>query len=118
MDNYLQKELYELVKKDETVFNFIQESLLDGIWYWDLENPENEWMSPSFWETLGYAPDEMQHKSSEWKDIINKEDLDLVLDNFHQHLKDCNHPYHQYVRYKHKNGSTVWVKCWGIEVGD
>lgn len=25
---------------------------LDGAWYWDLENPESEWMSPLFWEVL------------------------------------------------------------------
>ena len=38
--NYLKKELYELIKSDERIFDFIQESCLDGMWYWDLENPE------------------------------------------------------------------------------
>lgn len=41
-NNYLKKELYELIKNDESIFDFIQESSLDGMWYWDLENPENE----------------------------------------------------------------------------
>jgi hypothetical protein len=27
-------------------FDFIQESALDGLWYWDLEKPEEEWMNP------------------------------------------------------------------------
>jgi hypothetical protein len=29
-------------------FDFIQESALDGLWYWDLEKPEEEWMNPKF----------------------------------------------------------------------
>jgi hypothetical protein len=48
-DNYLKKELYELIKTDESIFDFIQESSLDGLWYWDLEEPENEWMNSKFW---------------------------------------------------------------------
>ena len=30
-DNYLKKELYELIKTDESIFDFIQESFLDGL---------------------------------------------------------------------------------------
>jgi hypothetical protein len=52
--HYLQEELYDLVKSDSAIFDFIQESSLDGIWYWDLVNPEEEWMSPKFWSVLGY----------------------------------------------------------------
>lgn len=40
--NYLKEELYELIKTDESIFDFIQESSLDGLWYWDLEHPEEE----------------------------------------------------------------------------
>ncbi len=39
-NHYLKKELYDLVKADNTIFDFIQESSLDGIWYWNLEKPE------------------------------------------------------------------------------
>ena len=54
--NYLEKELYELIRTDNSIFTFLQSGSLDGIWYWDLENPENEWMSERFWTTLGYDP--------------------------------------------------------------
>ena len=63
MSHYLKDELYELIKKDERIFDFIQEGSLDGLWYWDLEKPENEWMNARFWEVMGYDPDEMPHKS-------------------------------------------------------
>ncbi|MGO1369099.1 hypothetical protein [Senegalia sp. (in: firmicutes)] len=56
-ESYLKTELYNLVNNDTSIFEFIQSGSLDGIWYWDLENPENEWMSSKFWEILGYNPD-------------------------------------------------------------
>ncbi|UII32875.1 PAS domain S-box protein [Fulvivirga ulvae] len=116
--NYLQKELYELIKSDHSIFSFIQRASLDGIWYWDLLNPENEWMDNKFWETLGYNPKEMPHKASAWQDIINNDDLQIAIDNFNKHCADPNHPYDQVVRYHHKNGSTVWVRCRGMAIRD
>lgn len=117
-DNYLKKELYDLIKTDESIFDFIQESSLDGLWYWDLENPENEWMNPKFWIALGYNPDEMPHKSSSWQNIINQEDLQTALENFTRHCENPNHPYDQIVRYTHNNGSTVWIRCRGMAIRD
>jgi len=115
-ENYLKNELYNLIKEDSSIFEFIQSGSLDGIWYWDLEKPENEWMSPKFWETLGYDPEKKKHLASEWQDIIFQDDLKLATDNFEKHLEDPNHPYDQIVRYRHKNGSTVWIRCRGMAI--
>lgn len=86
--NYLKKELYELMKEDFSVFDFIQTMALDGLWYWDLEQPENEWMNPKFWITLGYDPDKMPHKSESWKDIVFAEDYKLAIESFKKHCED------------------------------
>ena len=117
-DNYLKKELYSLVKTDTSIFDFLQNGSLDGIWYWDLENPENEWMSEHFWTVLGYDPNEMSHHASQWQDKINNDDLQVALNNFNKHLQDPEYPYNQIVRYIHKNGSTVWIRCRGIAIRD
>ncbi|SFD13622.1 sensor histidine kinase [Algibacter pectinivorans] len=114
--NYLKKELYNLVKSDDTVFEFIQSNSLDGMWYWDLENPENEWMNKRFWETLGYNPENMPHKASAWHNIINQNDLELATANFKKHLSNPKHPYDQVVRYTHKNGRTIWIRCKGFAI--
>jgi PAS domain S-box-containing protein len=114
--NYLKKELYELVKSDEEIFDFIQDASVDGLWYWDVENPENEWMNPRFWKTLGYNPDEMPHKASAWQSIIHPDDLKLTLENFKKHCENPDHPYDQVVRYTHKNGSIMWIRCRGIAI--
>ena len=116
--NYLQKELYHLVREDQSIFEFIQQGSLDGLCYWDLEKPENEWMSPQFWATLGYDPQDKKHLASEWQDLIHPDDLKVALDNFHKHCADPHHPYDQIVRYRHKDGSTVWVRCRGIAIRD
>jgi PAS domain S-box-containing protein len=116
--NYLKEELYELIKTDESIFDFIQESSLDGLWYWDLERPEEEWMNPKFWSVLGYDYRKMPHKASAWKDIIYPEDLKLATENFIKHCENPDHPYDQTVRYTHKNGSTVWIRCRGLAIRD
>ncbi len=114
--NYLKKELYELIKEDASIFDFIQDSALDGLWYWDLENPEQEWMNPKFWKTLGYDPDKMPHLASAWQNIINQEDLKVAIENFKMHCADPNHPYDQVVRYTHKRGHDVWIRCKGLAI--
>ena len=115
---YLKKELCELIKTDESIFDFIQEGSLDGLWYWDLENPENEWMNAKFWTVLGYNPYEMPHEKSAWQNIINQDDLKAAIDNFTKYCENPNHPYDQTVRYTHKNGSIVWIRCRGLVIRD
>lgn len=117
-EHYLKQELYSLLAKDSAVFDFLQVGALDGIWYWNLEDPDDEWMSTRFWELLGYDPSEKRHLSSEWQNLIFPEDLALAVENFKKHCADPQHPYDQVVRYRHKDGSTVWVRCRGIAIRD
>lgn len=115
-DHYLKKELYELVRKDGTIFEFLQAGSLDGLWFWDIERPAEEWLSPRFKEVFGYADEEIPNTSAWWQANIFPEDLPLVLENFRRHRADPRHPYDQVVRYRHKNGSTVWIRCRGIAI--
>ncbi|MBN3563281.1 sensor domain-containing diguanylate cyclase [Aliamphritea spongicola] len=117
-EHYLRKELYALIQSDRKTFEFLQRASLDGLWYWDLQDPEQEWMSATFWQTLGIDPAQKKHLASEWQDLIFQEDLALALDNFNKHLADPDHPYDQVVRYKHASGSTVWVRCRGMAIRD
>ncbi len=116
--HYLEKELFQRVREDPSIFEFLQRGSLDGIWYWDLENPEHEWMSPRFWEVLGQDPTTKRHLASEWQDLIHPEDLARATDNAHRHFEDPSVPYDQVVRYRHADGSTVWIRCRGIAIRD
>ena len=115
-EHYLKTELYALVRKDPAIFEFLQAGSLDGIWYWDVERQDQEWMSPRFKELFGYRDDEIPNTSEWWMANIFPEDRDLALDNFAKHLADADHPYDQIVRYRHRDGSTVWVRCRGLAV--
>ena len=110
--HYLEREFDELMTDPDTV-RFLDGGALDGLWYWDIENPEHEWMSPGFWRTLGFDPGERQHLAAEWQDLIFPEDRDEALANFERHLADPDHPYDQLVRYQTAEGGTVTVRCRG-----
>tara|TARA_R110002096_G_scaffold42144_35_gene113872 strand:- start:3698 stop:6031 length:2334 start_codon:yes stop_codon:yes gene_type:complete len=117
-DHYLKREFYEELRSNPSVIEFLEAGSLDGIWYWDLDNPEHEWMSPNFWRTFGYEPEEKKHFASEWQHMIFPEDLEVALENFKKHCADPEHPYDQLVRYRHEDDSTVWVRCYGIAIRD
>jgi len=84
----------------------------DGWWEWDLENPSYEYMSPKFWTTLGYVPEDMPHSPDAWKDIIHEGDLKRATAAFEPHVQE-DKPYHLLVRYKHAQGHWVWIICRG-----
>lgn len=116
--HYLEEELYSKIQSDSRIFDFLQESSLDGLWYWDLNDPEQEWMSPQLWRLFGIDPATKTHRAAEWQDIIFPDDLAVALDNFRKHVEDPSHPYDQVVRYRHADGSTVTVRCRGMVVHD
>ena len=116
--NYLEQELSDLIMADDSTWQFLQRGSLDGVWYWDLENTENEWMSPEFWRTLGIDPATKRHDPAEWQDLIFPEDLTVAIENFEAHCADPDHPYDQIVRYRHSDGSTVWIRCRGLAIRD
>ncbi|MEA5402010.1 PAS domain S-box protein [Arcicella sp. DC2W] len=101
------EELYSLIKSDFSIFDFIQESALDGFGYLDFENPLNDWMNPKFWNTLGYRENEIIDNHATWRTLIHAEDAE----NFFEQYKNSHKPYNEILRYKHKNGSTIWFRC-------
>lgn len=107
-NHYLQKELYSLCKK--TLFDFTEDGSLDGVWYWDLTQKANMWISPRFWHALGYRPDDMAHLTSEWRHAIYDEDFQTMMIKLSKHLKDPHAPYNQVVRYQSKGGSPIWMR--------
>jgi len=80
MDNYLQTDFYELIRNDDSIFHFLEETIPDGIWFWDLETPTNAWMNPRFLNHLGFpagGPIE-----GTWQNIIHLEDHALLEKTF------------------------------------
>lgn len=116
--NYLEAELEERIRSDHKIWHFIRAGSLDGIWYWDLEDPEQEYMSPEFWRLFGFDPADKEHLAKEWQDLIFPEDLEIAKTNIAKHIADASHPYDQVVRYKNAQGETIWVRCRGLAIRD
>ena len=112
MENDLKYEFYELIKNDYDIFNFIQESPPDGIWYWDANNPDKNWINPSFWKTLGYDSLKMANKNR-WQDSIHPDDLKSLKSKFSTSKTDDAPKEEQTFRYVHKNGHSfpMQSKC-------
>lgn len=111
--HYLEQELYSLIKKYVGFVDFLERSGVDGVWYWDLEQAEQAWISPVFWKTLGYDPASKKHAPVEWQSLVSSEDAVLAFENLQAHCADSNHPYDHVLKYRHQNGSTVWLRCRG-----
>ncbi|MEO0915956.1 MAG: PAS domain-containing protein, partial [Pseudomonadota bacterium] len=113
--HYLERELDEMMQNNP-IWQSLREGSLDGIWYRDLERPNNEWVSPEFWRLLGFDPAEKKHTPDAWMDLIFREDLSKATANFRAHCENPTHPYDQILRYRHANGSTIWVRCRGVAI--
>ena len=97
--------------------NFLSESALEcslaGFWDWSIATNE-EYLSPRFKEMFGYADHEMENSPDSWKAIAFQEDLPHMYQSFTDHIVSKGKvPFNSVVRYYHKNGSTVWVRCNG-----
>ncbi|MDY6939093.1 MAG: PAS domain-containing protein [Cyanobacteriota bacterium] len=108
-----QKIRLELESQELLVLENILDTLLAGYWDWDIPNHQ-EYLSPGFKKMFGYEDWELPNSPDTWKELIFSEDLPAVLDCFDRHVKSRGEvPYTYEVRYRHKDGSTVWVMCAG-----
>lgn len=97
----------------DNIYKVILEDTLAGYWDWNI--PDNtEYLSPGFKAMFGYSDDELENKPDTWQQLIFPDDLKKVLANYEEHVASKGKvPYKSEVRYKHKDGSTVWVLCTG-----
>lgn len=88
----------------------------DGVWEWFPEL-DFEYMSMRFWDILGYKQEEQEESPRAWKDYIDPLDRETAVGNFIKHsTTKAEHPYHQRVRYTHKEGHDVFILCRGSVV--
>ena len=81
----LRKELHALVSNDASLFEFLQEGALDGIWYWDPERPSEAWLSTRFWALLGYSAEEKSRLASRWQELIDESDWQAMVQHVTRH---------------------------------
>ncbi len=110
------KQAEEKISEQRVILEHILEQSLAG--YWDWRKKEGmEYFSPTFKKMLGYEDHELSNIPETWRRLILPEDLPGVHEVFRKHVESHGvDPFYNEVKYRHKNGSVVWVICTGTVV--
>jgi len=101
------------VRQELKLLEQILDVVLAGYWDWDIVNHQ-EYLSPGFKRMLGYAEHELANTPESWQHLMFPEDLPMTWERLEHHVQSRGTiPFYNEVRYRHKNGSTVWVICSG-----
>ena len=107
------KELTDILIEQRLASEAVAESATDGYWDWHIQE-DYEYMSPKFWEIMGYDPKTKKYHPSEWQSLIHPDDLPIAIQNFNRHVESKGeHKYTQIVRYKHFQGHWIDILCRG-----
>jgi PAS domain S-box-containing protein len=110
----LEAEFLGLTKRDRLILEFLGMGCLDGVWYWDMEDPARGWISPQFWEFLGYDPAARAPTRSSWLDVLHADDHVSAHRNFEKLAANPDQPIDTVLCYHHANGSLKWVRRRGV----
>ncbi|WP_431631141.1 PAS domain S-box protein [Alkalinema pantanalense] len=101
------------LRTELNVLESILESAIAGYWDWDITG-NTTYLSPMFKQMFGYEDHELPNVPQTWQTLVLPEDLPILLNSFEQHARSRGQSsYHNEVRYRHKDGSIVWVICAG-----
>gem|GEM_PF-1839518 len=90
----------------DTHLSFINSSG-DGYFDWLIQG-NYEYMSPRFWQILGFEPDEKPHVPISWQELVYQDDLKVSLQNLDAHIRTKGgFVYEQELRFTHKEGHVV-----------
>jgi len=112
----IQKELADLKSKleeKEGLFDSITENTLAGYWIWSIDT-NAMFISPRLKSMLGYEDHELENSPETINMLMHPADLPPTYALLSKHVESNGKiPFEIEVRYKHKNGSIVWVICSG-----
>ena len=104
---------YTALNDLELISQSALESSLAGFWDWNILSNE-EFLSPRFKDMFGYKDHEMENSPEAWQKIAFPEDLPGMFEAFESHVKSKGViAFKSIVRYHHKSGKTIWVRCNG-----
>jgi PAS domain S-box-containing protein len=107
------KQTENALAEQRKIVELILEQSLAGYWDWWIQKNE-EYLSPTFKKMFGYEDNEMPNTPEAWQKIIFPEDLPGVFAVFNSHVQSKGAiPFYNEVRFRHKDGSIVWVVCTG-----
>lgn len=102
--------LTEKIYQEQTsILEEMLERTMVGYWDWMIKE-NKEYRSPTFKKMFGYKNHEISDAPEWWKEHIHPEDLPKLTEVYDKHVASKGKfPCEQEVRYRHKDGHTVWV---------
>ncbi|PZV01139.1 MAG: hypothetical protein DCF32_16605, partial [Leptolyngbya sp.] len=108
-----QQQQTEDLRHELTLLEQIVDSVLAGYWDFDFQH-QTAYYSPGLKAMFGYAEDELPNRFDTWQQIAFADDIPKALASLDRHVQSRGEVLHYAeVRYRHKNGATVWVLCAG-----
>lgn len=99
----------EALRHELALLEQILDSVLAGYWDFDFEHG-TAYYSPGFKAMFGYANDELPNQIDTWQQISFAEDIPIAQASLEGHVESRGRvPHYAEMRYRHKDGSTVWV---------
>lgn len=89
----------------------------EGIWDWKITE-DSLYLSPAWKEMIGYKDNELENRFSTFQDRVHPDDIDRVMQYVDDYLHGKIKVYHQEFRFRHKNGSYIWILAKGEAIRD
>ncbi|WP_298285197.1 PAS domain S-box protein [uncultured Lutibacter sp.] len=79
-----------------------------GIWDMNVKTSKTHF-SNYYKKQIGYDKDELENEFSTWVDHLHPDERDVKLQEFKEYLKNPKGQYVTEFRFRHKNGSYIWI---------
>ena len=115
----LKKSLYSFLQEDERIFEFIQESAINGFWFVKLESPQEIYMNPKLYCALGYNLESIKEQPvSSPLDILSEEEYSQVLESVVTNSKSKASPQPLKISYHQNPNLNLEFNCQAIAIKD
>ena len=111
------KRAQESIQKSQQQYMLAVNGSNDGIWDWDLRT-NAQFLSPQWKGMIGYEDHELPNAFSTFEEHLHPEDRPRVMEYLQRYLKGEVSQYRVEFRFRHKDGSYLWVMSRGEALWD
>jgi PAS domain S-box-containing protein len=107
---YTLSRVEENLKEEMSILSYVLDSITDGYWDWNIQT-DYEFFSERFKSQLGYK--RMTPSPTSWQNICHPDDLEVAKKALSEHFSGKASEFSQILRFTHKKGHEVVIKCSG-----